>query len=125
VSYNITNDVIVKLDAKIDAVELERLVDDLASFVRVNWLKEHECDEPDAEGFVKLRNFDWSGEFSGTYYEQMIRDAAPHIKGVIEVVYVWESGDSFSGLRIEDGVATEMDVEFSLVPKKEEEVSDG
>ena len=63
--------------------------------------------------------FWWFGEFSDTSYEDvLIKQIAPKIHSRIEMIFTWEGGDSVTGLIIDEGRATKMDVARALVPKK-------
>ncbi len=68
---------------------------------------------------IQLRNFEWGGEGSGSYFEDVfIKEIAPKIQGKLEVVCTWEGGDSTSAFVIEDGVYEECDVEVKVVRPK-------
>lgn len=70
-----------------------------------------------AEGTVEIDNLNWYGERSGHSFEYFKETVAPLIMGKIEAVFVWEGGDSTSGMIIEDGKITECDVSYKLTPK--------
>lgn len=71
---------------------------------------------PDVSHRIKLKNLSWYGEGSGRAYEDhFIKDVAPLIHGRVDAIFTWEGGDSVTGLRIKDGVATECKVEMRLV----------
>lgn len=61
--------------------------------------------------------FQWQGESSGWSERILIKHVAPCIIGRLDLVFAWEGGDSFSGLRIRDGKVFRKDVEFRLVKK--------
>ena len=70
------------------------------------------------KGTVEIKNLDWYGEGSGHTFDYFKETVAPLIMGRIEAVFVWEGGDSISGLIIEGGKITECDVSYKLTPKK-------
>lgn len=70
-----------------------------------------------ADAKVELVNFWWYGEGSGYAYDFLKETVAPLIHGKVEAILTWEGGDSFGGLRIEDGVVEECDVKMTLVRK--------
>ncbi len=75
------------------------------------------------DGFAKVE-MDWVGEGAGNRFHDGSFDAfVRYLEGEAELVLVWEGGDSFSGIRICDGVATRSEVQFSLVdaPRKDPE----
>lgn len=69
------------------------------------------------EGTVAIGNLDWYGEGSGHTFNYFKGTVAPLIMGRIEAVFIWEGGDSISGLIIDDGKITECDVSYKLSPK--------
>lgn len=117
-STNINNVKVIALDAKIAEKDLRefRREGRRSGIAEINFLDEANGKEPDADGFVRLRGFDWSGEFSGRTYETLVREIAPKIVGRVDAVFVWETGD-LTGLVIEDGDVAECDVALKLVPK--------
>lgn len=70
-----------------------------------------------SEGTVEIDNLNWYGEGSGHTFDYFKKTVAPLIIGRIEAVFVWEGGDSTSGMIIEDGKITECDVSYKLTPK--------
>ncbi len=66
---------------------------------------------------IDMNSFRWTGEGSGSTFDYFRENIVPMLRGFADVVIIWEGGDSITGLRIKDGVATEMDVEHRLVPK--------
>lgn len=82
-----------------------------------NLIDEAVKNEPDENGEIELREFLWHGECSGNGYEDvLIKQILPLTKGSIDLVFIWEDGDSVSGLQVRDGVATECTVDFVLTP---------
>ncbi len=56
----------------------------------------------------------WRGEGSGHSFNILIEKIVPHLFGSADVVFIWEGGDSITGLRIVNGVATTHEVIKSL-----------
>lgn len=78
-----------------------------------NFLEKHAKLGPEIE---PLTNAAWSGEGSGYSWNEY-REALSATQGAADIVVIWESGDSVSGLRVRNGTVTEMDVKYTLVPK--------
>lgn len=55
-----------------------------------------------------------SGTLSGSFYKNALPDILKHTTGEAEYVFIWEGGDSITGLHIKDGVVTEKGVKLSL-----------
>lgn len=55
----------------------------------------------------------WYGEGSGWSFDTLKETILPATTGKADLLFVWE-GAEFSGLRVENGVVTEHDVELSL-----------
>lgn len=67
--------------------------------------------EPDQE----IDDVNWRGEGSGhSFRDVLIAEILPLTTGSADVIFTWEGGDSFSGLRIVDGVVTEHKVVMAL-----------
>ncbi len=117
-SYNITDVKTIKIDACMVQSDLLRLY--RAHKTRLpegNFLTEHKRNEAvtvDGESLIKLSNFWWCGEGSGYAYELLFETIAPQVRGLVEVVFVWEGGDSLGGLRIKNGKVTEHEVLLCL-----------
>lgn len=60
----------------------------------------------------------WSGEGSGSGLTVLQNEILPLTLGHADILLTWEEGDSFSGLRVEDGKVTECDVVQTLQPKR-------
>lgn len=65
---------------------------------------------------IASKNFPYSGESSGHNFETLKRLLAK-FTGSAEMVVCWEGGDSYSGLRVRNGVVTEPAVMMALVPE--------
>ena len=79
-----------------------------------NMLFEHAKDrlDPDADYPV---DGSWGGESSGaTYNTLLLATILPATKGNVEIVYTWEGGDSFSGVRVVNGRVTKHSVQMWL-----------
>lgn len=116
-SYNIDSVRVLKLDAWMKASDVHRLAKILELPERSFFRAAIESDA-DETGNIRLKSFDWYGEWSGHSYAEIKDTIAPFIHGTVEAVFCWEGGDSFTGLIINDGVVTECDVEFTLKPRK-------
>jgi len=68
---------------------------------------------------VRLVGLAWRCEGSGRSVEILEKKIAPCIHGRVDAIFTWECGDSFSGLRIVDGLVTKCDVSMTLIPKQE------
>ena len=83
---------------------LTDLGDDLPSncFLRqINHDDPHLCDP------VLIKNFSWSGEWSGHSFETSLRKVLAETIGEAVLLFIWEGGDSMSALHVKDGVVTE------------------
>jgi hypothetical protein len=57
----------------------------------------------------------WRGTGSGrTYDDLLIAKILPQTKGSVDIIYTWEGGEWFSGVRVRDGVVTRHRVEMCL-----------
>lgn len=56
---------------------------------------------------------EWSGEFSGLYYDVYLKILSC-TSGCAEILVVWEDGDTYSGLRVENGIVLEKEVVHTL-----------
>ncbi len=66
---------------------------------------------------IEMSEFRWTGEGSGSSWDYFTDSVVPMLRGSADVVVVWEGGDSVTGLRIQDGKATDMGVKMTLVDK--------
>lgn len=48
----------------------------------------------------------WRGEFSGSTYDALIEKVLPLTSGSADIVFTWEGGDSFTGIRVRNGIVT-------------------
>lgn len=125
-SYDITHIEVLKLKAWMHAADVKRLRKECDDLPELCFLKKDGVIPPQP-GLAKLKNQEryrvkhlwWNGEGAGyTYEETFLKKIAPCIQGEVQIVIVWESGDSVSGLKIKDGVVTECDVKYKLVEKE-------
>lgn len=57
----------------------------------------------------------WAATWSGHSFEDLLlKVILPATKGEADILYTWEGGDSFSGIRVRDGVVTEHEVVMTL-----------
>jgi len=61
---------------------------------------------------LEVENIDCSGGGSGNAYEEILKPLFKDYKGDLEVVTVWEGGDSITKLSIINGVIKEKDIEL-------------
>lgn len=115
-SYNIDSTAVLKCTAKMKATDVYLLLakheDDLPE---CHFLEEMRGVAPDTDGFIQVdKRFWWYGDGSGRAFKFLCEKVAPCIVGTAEVVFTWEGGDSFSGLRIVDGKVTKHKVKMVL-----------
>lgn len=63
---------------------------------------------PDAE--YPIESPDWHGEGSGSRWDILVMKVLPKTMGRADLVYCWEGGEWYVGLRVVDGVVTEHEV---------------
>jgi len=63
---------------------------------------------------IVVENFWWYGEYSGHSYRDILPKILSFTKGTADILFVWEGGNDFSGLHVENGVCQERKVEVSL-----------
>jgi hypothetical protein len=67
---------------------------------------------------IPIPRLAWCFTGSGyTFDRVLLKKIVPHLQGEAEIVYIWERGDSLTGLRIKDGKAQKCNVSYTLVPK--------
>lgn len=69
------------------------------------------------EAELPIKKLTWAGEGSGYLFKTFLEKVVPFLRGSADVIFIWEGGDSISGLRIVDGVATKHEVIKSLGAK--------
>lgn len=127
-SYNISSTKTLLSTATITAGNVRRLLashrDDLPGDSFLETMND-ELERRAKNGFwvpddqvLPLANLTWRLSGSGHAFNLLTKTIAPHIRGRIEVVFVWEGGDSLSGLIVDNGVATECNVDYTLIPRK-------
>jgi hypothetical protein len=117
-SYNIdSHDIQRNEGGRILAKDVARLLSERyeSDLPESHFLQDLEGVEPDADGYVPIKDLYYSGEGSGRAYPFLLKKVLPKTRGTLEAVYYWEGGDSMSGLMVEDGVVTECEVEVRLV----------
>ena len=60
----------------------------------------------------------WSGSGSGSTYEVLRDKILPKVHGWLELVFIWNGGDSITGIAVDDGRVIECEVQYVLVEKK-------
>lgn len=115
-SYNITRTITISSTLRLprehwEKAEAIEAPDD--SFV------ERLCESSFVDSYAPIKDFAFRGEFSGTAYNNgALASLVALLQGDAEVIFVWESGDYVSSIRIKDGVMTECDVGYVLREKK-------
>ena len=56
----------------------------------------------------------WRGTWSGNSYDTLLKKVLPETQGSADIVYTWEGGDYFSGIRVVNGVVTKHEVVRAL-----------
>lgn len=64
------------------------------------------------DGMLTVTDLDLSGEGSGSFMHYVMEPALKKSKGELEMVFVWEGGDSITRLTVKDGEVKEEDVEL-------------
>jgi hypothetical protein len=65
-----------------------------------------------------IKRFSWSSVASDSYLRDgTLAEFAADLEGEADILLTWESGDSFSGIRIKDGKASEHEVDMVLGKK--------
>ncbi len=65
---------------------------------------------------LRIERFHWCGEGSGTSWSYICEKVAPHIKGRLRGLLVWEGGDEIEFLQIKDGVVRTCPIEIAFGP---------
>jgi hypothetical protein len=64
------------------------------------------------DGKIYPKSFWWSGN---DYHQRLLQEKVlPAFHGTTDLVFVWEGGDSFTGLRYARGMSVKREVAFSL-----------
>jgi hypothetical protein len=64
------------------------------------------------DGMLTITEFDMTGEGSARFKSFILDDVLLQSTGQLEVIIVWEGGDSISSLKVNDGVLEETDIEL-------------
>lgn len=75
-------------------------------------------------GFFIIRRMMWCGEGSGSTYCLLLEFLSKTL-GRADLIICWEGGDSFTGLRVQDGTVTEHEVVKELGREKKIIYEDG
>ena len=119
-AYNIDHSFYIKGELKISVENARKLINEEDySFPECNFLDDLQClldanPELSDDEFLPIENFTFSGMSSGWRYDDVLKEIAPMFVGCADILFVWEGGDSFSGLRFENGKITEHNVRFVL-----------
>jgi len=116
-SYNITGSKIVKASkdfyitkAKLEELRAQYGEDEClpeSNFLDPGW-ERHQIVKGDK---VYPKYLWWSGT---GYAEDLLKKILPAFNGSVDLVLIWEGGDSISGLRLKDGKVTKHEVGYVL-----------
>lgn len=124
-SYNIDTVHIVHTEnawmSKKDYNRLKRAQEELPEDCFLYERPELDPNDPDR---VLIKSLNWRGCGSGGTFDSLREKILPKVHGRIDAVFVWEGGDSVSGLRVVDGKVTEHSVTYVLGEEEEEEKDD-
>jgi hypothetical protein len=56
----------------------------------------------------------WRSTWSGNSYDTLLKKVLPETQGSADIVYTWEGGDFFTGVRVVNGVVTQHEVCMAL-----------
>lgn len=112
INFRIRGDALLDLMANIEedlpeGCFLHDLTDDLPK--GATW-------SPDVE--YPIEHPDWYGDGAGSSWDILIEKIFPRTRGQIDIIYCWEGGESYTGIRVIDGVVTEHEVIRSLGAEK-------
>jgi hypothetical protein len=118
-SYNIDTVQVLSSTAQIKAKDIIELLegDNFPEDCFLNALRKPAMKallKGDPDKLLDVEEFNWRGECSGSSFEYFRDNIIPLISGEAELVFVWEGGDSVSGMRIKDGTCKECQVEYKL-----------
>ena len=63
-------------------------------------------------GTIEVVNFKVFGEGSGTFMGEVLKPALEQSTGELELILIWEGGDTVERLTVKDGVIEETPIEF-------------
>ena len=66
------------------------------------------------DGKIYPNRFWWSGVWSGHCIESLVNKVLPKFSGECDLIFVWEQGDSHSGIRLRGDLVTKHDVRMVL-----------
>lgn len=118
-SYNITAiDLITQDGFRLPIEHVEALKREIGDEHPESWLfDEPETSRPayeDRDSYLYFSRIDWQGEGSGYTFDTFLEKVLPRFRGFAELVVCWEGGDSYTGIRVKDGVVTQHKVVHSL-----------
>lgn len=74
-------------------------------------------DVPDTSPSLRLLDLSFQGEFSGScYHDGVLHRILGKTQGTADILIVWESGDSFTGLHVENGEVQERTITLNVAP---------
>lgn len=111
-SYNIDSSEYKSGKLTISAAEARRLIkkhgDNLPEGCFLNEIDTTE------DGDLEIKDFWWYGEGSGHAYHEILEDILAKTKGKATLLFVWEGGDSHTGLKVNNGKVSEAKVKIEL-----------
>lgn len=127
-SYNISRVIVHKMQATMSPNDLLSLLSRFGGRLpESNFLQDHKEAARAAlargQDSVELKSFNWCEDFSGRTFEVLKDTIASFITGTVEVVLVWERGDTITGLLIKDGTCRACGVEVTPVYPQGWEIS--
>lgn len=79
------------------------------------WMEEHCIGTTDDPAILEIKKFSWYGDGSGYCMDYLTDTILPKTTGEAEIMFIWEGGDSITGLHVKDGVVTKKNVKHHLV----------
>lgn len=121
-SYNISHVENLKCDLTVSQKDLKEVLRICRrnGCAEINFLEDLEDNLiylEESDGDVKIDSVSWSGDGSGHTFDTL-KDVLPFFKGEADLVFIWEGGDSLSGLKVRDGTVTEHRVKYVLGERK-------
>jgi hypothetical protein len=113
-SYNIDTHVLVSGNLTLTGAQIRAFLEEGDRLPEDCHLLDFDAEDLDPE---KTYDFEpsWRASGSGWSYEDvLLKKVLPATRGSADIIYTWEGGDSFTGIRVVDGVVTRHEVEMVL-----------
>ncbi len=75
------------------------------------------CEDSSEDEFEIIMPW-WYGSWSGNSFETLETKILTKTRGTADLIFIWEGGDSITGLRVTDGKVEDMTVKYVLEPKE-------